>query len=134
MNIGELSEKTGITPSRIRFYERIGLLRAVGRKANGYRVYPAEAMTVLRLIDAAQLAGFSLEELRRLLPADLATWDHSALHASLHQKVVDIEAMQKQLAESKAHLLGVIKEIEAKPDDMDCAANARRVLANFGLN
>ena len=32
MKIGELAERTGLTPSRIRFYERIGLLTLVERK------------------------------------------------------------------------------------------------------
>ncbi|EOV9321751.1 MerR family DNA-binding transcriptional regulator [Vibrio parahaemolyticus] len=27
MKIGELAQKTGLAPSRIRFYERIGLLK-----------------------------------------------------------------------------------------------------------
>jgi len=31
MKIGELAERTGLTPSRIRFYERIGLLTLVER-------------------------------------------------------------------------------------------------------
>lgn len=35
MKIGELAQKTGLAPSRIRFYERIGLLKTVTRKANG---------------------------------------------------------------------------------------------------
>lgn len=37
MKIGELAERTGLNPSRIRFYESIGLLKMVGRQANGYR-------------------------------------------------------------------------------------------------
>ncbi|MEP8024042.1 MerR family DNA-binding transcriptional regulator, partial [Vibrio parahaemolyticus] len=32
MKIGELAQKTGLAPSRIRFYERIGLLKTVTRK------------------------------------------------------------------------------------------------------
>jgi len=133
VKIGELAELTGLAPSRIRFYERIGLLTTVSRKANGYRTYPAEAVTMLKLIATAQQAGFSLDELRALLPADLDDWDHGALLESLQQKVRDIEEIQARLAQSKAQLLEVLAEIEAKPDDMDCATNARRVLTQLGL-
>ncbi|WP_375145378.1 MerR family DNA-binding transcriptional regulator [Vibrio parahaemolyticus] len=35
MKIGELAQKTGLAPSRIRFYERIGLLKTVTRKPMG---------------------------------------------------------------------------------------------------
>lgn len=134
MKIGELAEQTGLAPSRIRFYERIGLLKTVARQANGYRSYPPEAATTLALISRAQQAGFSLDELRTLMPSDLADWDHEALLQALHQKVQDIETIQKKLAHSKAQLQEVLAEIEAKPDDMDCATNARRVLSQFGLS
>ncbi|WP_295802455.1 MerR family transcriptional regulator [uncultured Microbulbifer sp.] len=133
MNIGELAKRTGLAPSRIRFYERIGLLTQVERLPNGYRSYPPEAVTALELITTAQTAGFSLDELRTLLPTDLAEWDHASLVDALHQKVHDIENIQEKLAQSKAQLLEVLGEIEAKPEDMDCATNARRVLSRFGL-
>lgn len=133
MKIGELAGRTGLTPSRIRFYERIGLLKTVRRQANGYRTYPPEAVDMLMLITTAQQAGFSLQELRALLPADLTSWDHGALLEALHQKVREIEAIQERLAASKARLLRVLSEVQARPEDMDCASNARRVLSRFGL-
>jgi DNA-binding transcriptional MerR regulator len=134
MKIGELAERTDLAPSRIRFYEKIGLLKTVNRKANGYRSYPQEAVTVLKLITTAQQAGFSLDELRTLLPSDLADWDHDSLLNALRQKVRDIEEIQARLAQSKAQLQDVLTEIEAKPNDMDCATNARRVLSQFGMS
>lgn len=133
MKIGELAERTDLAPSRIRFYEKIGLLKTVNRKANGYRSYPPEAVTVLKLITTAQQAGFSLDELRTLLPSDLADWDHGSLVNALRQKVRDIEEIQARLARSKAQLQEVLTDIESKPDDMDCATNARRVLSQFGM-
>ncbi|QPI66016.1 MerR family transcriptional regulator [Vreelandella venusta] len=133
MKISELAELTNLAPSRIRFYERIGLLQTVSRKANGYRTYPPEAITTLKLIITAQQAGFSLDELRTLLPSDLANWNHRSLLDALQKKVRDIEEMQKRLAVSKAQLKEVLAEIEAKPQDTDCAANAKRVLSRFGL-
>ena len=133
MKIGELAQRTGLAASRIRFYERIGLLKAVERQANGYRSYPADAVLTLQLITAGQRAGFSLDELRTLLHNGLAQWEHGTLVDTLHRKVQDIEALQAQLAQSKAHLLELVAQIEAKPQDMDCTANARRVLAEMRL-
>ncbi|MNN34875.1 Mercuric resistance operon regulatory protein [compost metagenome] len=133
MKIGELAERTGLAPSRIRFYESIGLLKTVERQSNGYRIYPAEAVLVLNLIATAQKAGFSLDELRTLLPSDLTQWEHGALLETLRGKVRDIEAMEMRLAQSKAHLIALIADIEAKPDDIDCASNARRVLSRMQL-
>lgn len=133
MKIGELAERTGLARSRIRFYERIGLLKAVERQANGYRSYPEDAVLVLKLITVGQAAGFSLDELRTLLPSDLANWEHGSLLDTLRRKVQDIEALQLQLAQSKAQLVELMQQIEAKPQDMDCAANARRVLSEMRL-
>lgn len=133
MKIGELAERTGLATSRIRFYERIGLLKAARRQANGYRSYPDDAVLALKLIGTGQRAGFSLDELRALLPSDLASWEHGSLLDTLRHKVQDIEALQAQLAQSRAHLVELIAQIEAKPQDMDCAANARRVLSEMQL-
>lgn len=133
MKIGELAQRTGLAASRIRFYESIGLLKLVQRQANGYRSYPEEAVLVLNLITTAQQAGFSLDELRTLLPQDLAQWEHGKLLDTLQAKVKDIEALQQRLAQSKAHLLALIDEIESKPDDIDCATNAKRVLSKMNL-
>lgn len=132
MNIGELSQKTGLAASRIRFYERIGLLKVVKRKANGYRSYPPEAVMALEMITTGQQAGFSLDELRLLLPADLANWDHQHLLNTLRQKVNDLEEIERKIALNKAKLLEVLTEIEAKPQDMDCQTNAQRVMSQFG--
>ncbi|WP_322047469.1 MerR family transcriptional regulator [Paraburkholderia sp. J67] len=130
MKIGELAERTGLAASRIRFYEDIGLLKAE-RLPNGYRTYTPQTVLVLDLIAAAQQAGFSLDEIRTLLPPDLGQWQHGSLVDTLRAKVQDIEALEKRLAHSKAQLVGLLAEIEAKPEDMDCAANAKRVLSRM---
>ena len=131
MKIGDLAKRTGLTASRIRFYERVGLLKAVERTTNGYRTYPPEAVVVLELIDTAQKAGFSLDELRSLMPSDLERWEHDALLDTLRRKAAELEAMEARLAASRAQLVALIRDIEAKPDDVDCATNARRVLSRI---
>lgn len=131
MKIGELAKRSGLTQSRIRFYERIGLLKTVDRRSNGYRIYPEGALAVLEVIATAQAAGFSLDEIRTLMPNDLERWDHDALIGTMRAKVLEIGQLQERLARTKARLEGLIEEIEARPDDIDCAANARRVLSRL---
>ncbi|WP_286771761.1 hypothetical protein [Sphingomonas sp. 66-10] len=50
---------------------------------------------------------------------------------TLRDKVSEIGRLQARLAQTKARLEGLIREIEARPDDIDCAANARRVLSHL---
>ncbi|KAI3590802.1 Transcriptional regulator, MerR family [Cupriavidus sp. U2] len=130
MKIGELAKRTGLAPSRIRFYEGIGLLK-VERQANGYRSYPSQAVLLLNLIASAQQAGFTLDEIRALLPPDLAEWQHGSLVETLRNKVRDIEAMEARLAQSKAHIHALLADIEGKPAGIDCATNAKPVLSHI---
>jgi MerR family redox-sensitive transcriptional activator SoxR len=55
-----------MSTSRIRYYERRGLLPAPERFA-GKRRYTEEVFRRLAIIDAAQRVGFTLEEIRDLL-------------------------------------------------------------------
>ncbi len=128
MRIGELAKLSGLAASRIRFYEASGLITSVDRKANGYRDYGPDALLILEIITGAQAAGFSLEEIRHLLPIGQGTWQHGELLDSLKRKVAEIEAMQTRLAQNKAQLLITIESIENKPEGMQCGENTQRVL------
>ncbi|MEO4046049.1 MerR family transcriptional regulator [Pseudomonas sp. CAU 1711] len=131
MRIGELARRSGLAASRIRFYEASGLI-AAQRQANGYRVYPEQALQILGVIACAQQAGFSLEEIRRLLPDPVAqSWPHDELLAALRRKVAEIETLQARLAQNREHLLAIIAGIEDKPEGMLCSVNAERMLAGL---
>lgn len=131
MKIGELATRSGLAASRIRFYEARGLINAQ-RQANGYREYPEQAVQTLGIISCAQQAGFSLEEIRRLLPdANRQGWVHEEMLSSLQRKVGEIEAMQQRLVHNKTQLLNIIASIEGKPEGMPCAENAKRVMAQL---
>ena len=128
MRIGELAERSGLTASRIRFYEASGLINAVERNANGYREYTAEAVVTLDIITSAQKAGFSLQEIRSLRPTKLGTRHQDKLLDVLRKKVADIEALRERLAHSRAQLLGIIETIETSPEGLSCDDNRKRVL------
>ncbi|MCU1726929.1 MerR family DNA-binding protein [Pseudomonas sp. 7P_10.2_Bac1] len=128
MRIGELAKISGLAPSRIRFYEASGLISSVVRKANGYRDYAPETQWVLEIITGAQAAGFSLEEIRQLLPMKANDSRHDELLAGLKRKVAEIEALQQRLAQNKAQLLMVIESVESKPQGMACADNTQLLL------
>jgi DNA-binding transcriptional MerR regulator len=127
MNIGEVAKRSGLNPSRIRFYEAKKLLNLVVRKPNGYRDYPADAILILKIITSAQSAGFSLEEIQAILPADLSTREHDELVEGLERKIQDIEAMQARLKKSKSHLQKLVQDIKSKPE-VDYAKHAKRYL------
>ncbi|KML09174.1 MULTISPECIES: MerR family transcriptional regulator [Burkholderia] len=128
MKIGELARISGIAASRIRFYEASGLLEPARRQANGYREYGPEALTRLAIIDRAQGAGFSLDEIRAVLPPNLGAWPRDELLVALRHKVDEIVLLERRLAQNRQHLETLIDEIENKPASEDCAGTAQRML------
>jgi len=101
------------------------------RQANGYREYPEEAVTVLRIIADAQHAGFSLEEIAQLVPDDTSSWNQEELLGALRKKISDIEAMELRLARSKSELKSLVQLIDSRPADRGCKENAELVMATL---
>jgi MerR family transcriptional regulator, redox-sensitive transcriptional activator SoxR len=66
MRIGEVAGRAGVRVSLIRYYEEIGLLPEPER-VSGQRRYDETVLRRLAVIDVAQRAGLSLEEIRELV-------------------------------------------------------------------
>jgi MerR family redox-sensitive transcriptional activator SoxR len=65
LTIGQVATRAGVNTSHIRFYERVGVLPQPERVA-GQRRYRAEVLHRLSIIDVAQRAGLTLEEIAPL--------------------------------------------------------------------
>lgn len=104
MRIGELASGLGVRTSTIRYYESVGLLRKPARSA-GQRVYAEADGLRLRMILSATDAGFTLAEIKRLLPlleaghAGRARWSALATRKleALGTTIRSLEAMQSRL-------------------------------------
>jgi len=66
LTIGELSARSGVAPSALRYYERLGLIRA-GRTGGNQRRYERAELRRVAFIRIAQQVGISLEEIRAAL-------------------------------------------------------------------
>lgn len=66
LTIGEVAARAGINTSRIRYYERVGVLPHAERGTGGQRRYAPAVLDRLAIIDVAQRAGLTLEEIREL--------------------------------------------------------------------
>ncbi len=67
LKIGEVSKRSGIGIEALRFYERSGLLGRPARTQSGYRVYDEGVLERLDFIKRAQVLGFSLDEIKRII-------------------------------------------------------------------
>ncbi|HYD51366.1 MAG TPA: redox-sensitive transcriptional activator SoxR [Gemmatimonadaceae bacterium] len=66
LTIRALSERTGVAPSALRFYEAEGLIRAV-RTEGGQRRFTRDTIRRVSFVRAAQQVGLRLEEIREAL-------------------------------------------------------------------
>lgn len=93
LTIGELAKLAGKRPSSIRYYEQIGVLPQPAR-VSGQRRYDAGAVRTLAVIDTAQRAGLTLDEIKALLsasPGDKSAIDK--LHEVAERKLPEIVAL-----------------------------------------
>ncbi|UGT67660.1 MerR family transcriptional regulator [Nocardia gipuzkoensis] len=67
LRTSQLAAAAGVNTQTLRYYERRGLLAEPQRSLGGHRLYPDQALTVLRVIKAAQRLGFTLDEVADLL-------------------------------------------------------------------
>lgn len=117
MRIGELARDTGISISRIRFYETRGMLAQPLRTANGYRSYGDDAADVLRFIDRAQRLGFSLAEIKVAMPdANRSTPSTSAIIAALLRKDAEIDQLLEATAAKKRAIAILLSELQCASD------------------
>ncbi len=62
LDIGEITARSGVKPSALRYYEEIGLIQSISRHGLR-RQYEPQTLTRLALITLAKSGGFSLSEI-----------------------------------------------------------------------
>jgi DNA-binding transcriptional MerR regulator len=66
LSIGELRARAGVSARTLRYYEELGLLPGVRRKAGGRRVYGPDELERLQFIQRLKALGLSLAEIKEL--------------------------------------------------------------------
>jgi MerR family transcriptional regulator, redox-sensitive transcriptional activator SoxR len=66
LSIGEIAKQAGLKSSTLRYYESIGLLPKAER-VSGQRRYQEDTLQLLRVLQLAQNAGFTLTEMQTLV-------------------------------------------------------------------
>lgn len=63
LTIGEVSRRSGLAPSALRYYEQLGLIRST-RTAGDRRRYPRSVLRRLAVVRTAQRVGLTLDQIR----------------------------------------------------------------------
>lgn len=114
MNIGQASERSGISPKMIRYYEQIGLLDTVKRSNSGYRIYSNQDIKNLCFLRQARDLGFSSKQMKELLNlwknTDRQSADVKKLTLThietLNRKIAQLQDMVSLLQISADHCSG----------------------------
>jgi DNA-binding transcriptional MerR regulator len=92
LDIGEVAARSGMATSALRFYEREQIITSVDRKGLR-RQFRSEVLTTLGVVAMCRRAGFTLEEIKRLL----ATGGRPAWKAFAARKRDELRAQAEHL-------------------------------------
>ena len=107
LTIGELSERSGVASSALRFYEERGLISSE-RAGSGHRRFARPVIRRVAFIVFAQRVGLSLDEIGQelaKLPADRAPrrrdWSQlsNAWSARIDERIAELERLKAGLTE-----------------------------------
>jgi MerR family transcriptional regulator, repressor of the yfmOP operon len=110
IRIGQVAERTGLTPRTIRYYEEIGLLPGPAERRKGeHRAYgESEVERLTELKRLRDLLNLSLDELKQLVEAEEA---RAAIRRQFHESADDAER-QRLLDAALPHVetqLGLVR-------------------------
>src|SRR3954464_12727413 len=117
LTIGQVAARAGVNTSHVRFYERVGVLPEPER-VGGRRRYREEVLHRLSIIDVAQRAGLTLEEIAPLTGPDNRSAEASRhIRALADEKLPHIEALIAR-AEAVKHWLEVAQSCDCASVDV----------------
>jgi len=106
LSIGDVCARCGVSPRTVRYYEELGLLPGVRRRAGGRRVYGSDELERLRFIQRLKALGLSLAEVREL----------NAVHGIAGSTGAMLERLDELLARRLGELDGRIAELAGLRD------------------
>jgi DNA-binding transcriptional MerR regulator len=117
LTIGQVAARAGLNTSHIRYYERVGVLPPPDRVA-GQRRYRDEVLHRLSIIDVAQRAGLTLEEIAPLTGPGNRSADASRhLRRIADEKLPGIEALIAR-ARAVKHWLEIAQHCDCESVDV----------------
>ena len=125
LSIAEVRAQAGISARTLRYYEEMGLLPGVRRRAGGRRVYGADELERLRFISRLKALGLSLAEIKEL----------NAVYAIGGSTRAMLARLDELLARHRADVEARIEELAGLRDEIDAyRASVGRRIGRTGAN
>jgi len=123
LDIGQVSQRSGLAASTLRFYEQMGLIASIGRRGLR-RQFDARVLERLAVISLGRAAGFSLEQIGRMFAPDGRPRINRKVLAA---KADDLDARIRQLSAMRNGLRHAA--ICPAPSHMECPTFRRLLRA-----
>lgn len=95
-SIGEVSKKTGISISTLRYYDKEGLFPSIQR-SSGIRVFTDNEMSTIKVIECLKVSGLSIKEIKQFL--DWCQEGDASLQKRHDMFYNRLDVMEKRVAE-----------------------------------
>ena len=106
INIREMSERSSVPASTLRYYEKLGLITSERETSGSHRRYSVSTFHRIIYITLAQRAGFNLEEIAEQLailpdihPVPPKVWEplRKKLEQRIDQRIADLKQLKIDL-------------------------------------
>jgi DNA-binding transcriptional MerR regulator len=123
LSIGEVCDRTGLSARTVRYYEELGLLPGVRRKAGGRRVYGPDEVQRLSFIQRVKALGLSLAEVKELNAVHaIAGGTQPMLRrleellerrlSDLDERIDELGRLREEIVRYRSHVTGRIDRVE----------------------
>ena len=117
LKIGEVAKASGIGIETLRFYEKSGLLDSPSRTESGYRLYNEDVLERLDFIKRAQVLGFALDEIKRIITDKRAGQSPCAeVREIVRHRLAELDARMREMKRYRNELASALDEWDQAGD------------------
>ena len=122
LSVAEVGRRTGLTRKALRHYEALGLVEPASRTDAGYRMYDAESLRRIELVNRAKVLGLSLAEVPEFIHVaeGCCGENHPELAALVQGKLAETERRIEELRTLGETLRGVLERLAATEGQHRC--------------
>jgi DNA-binding transcriptional MerR regulator len=110
LTIGQLSKRTDVKVTTIRYYESVGIIKEPTRSPGGRRLYDEEAVQALSFVKHGRDLGFSMNAISDLLGLrDSPDQDCGAVNRIAQHQLEEVQKRIRQLVALETELERIIR-------------------------
>jgi DNA-binding transcriptional MerR regulator len=128
LSISEVCKRTGLSARTVRYYEELGLLPGVRRRAGGRRIYGGDELDRLRFITRLKALGLALEEIGELNAVHAIGGSTRAMLARLDEllarrlleldaRISELDSLRDQIRKYRDHVAERADALGARVDE-----------------